>query len=76
MAEILRSIGHKSGSFELLVAGMTGALIGFLRFNFPPARIYLGDGGAYFLGFLIGMFALLSSQKGTILLDCQAAGVL
>jgi UDP-GlcNAc:undecaprenyl-phosphate/decaprenyl-phosphate GlcNAc-1-phosphate transferase len=64
---LLIYVGHNSGSFALLVAGMAGALLGFLRFNFPPARIYLGDGGAYFLGFLIGMFALLSSQKGTIL---------
>lgn len=49
-----------------LAAGMAGALIAFLRFNFPPARIYLGDGGAYFLGFLIGMLAILSSNKGTV----------
>jgi UDP-GlcNAc:undecaprenyl-phosphate GlcNAc-1-phosphate transferase len=48
-------------------AGMTGALLGFLRYNFPPAKIYMGDGGAYFLGFLIGMLTLVHSQKGTIL---------
>src|ERR1039457_6549401 len=38
-----------------------------LWFNFPPARIYLGDGGAYFLGFQIGLLAILSSHKGTVL---------
>lgn len=54
-------------SFVLLVAmGMIGALMGFLHFNFPPARIYMGDGGAYFLGFLIGGLTLVSSQKGTV----------
>lgn len=53
--------------FALCIAtGMAGALIGFLRFNFPPARIYLGDGGAYFLGFLIGGLTIQSSNKGTI----------
>lgn len=53
--------------FSLCVAtGIAGALIGFLRFNFPPARIYLGDGGAYFLGFLIGGLTIQSSNKGTI----------
>ena len=57
----------KSGSFECLVSGMAGALIGFLWFNFPPARVYLGDSGAYFLGFQIGLFALISSHKGTVL---------
>ena len=64
---LLAYVGHESGSFELLVSGMAGALLGFLWFNFPPARIYLGDGGAYFLGFQIGLFALLSSNKGTVL---------
>jgi UDP-GlcNAc:undecaprenyl-phosphate GlcNAc-1-phosphate transferase len=64
---LLAYVGHQSGSFELLVSGMAGALLGFLWFNFPPARIYLGDGGAYFLGFQIGMFAILSSHKGTVL---------
>lgn len=51
----------------LCAAGMFGALLGFLRYNFPPAKIYMGDGGAYFLGFLIGMLTLVHSQKGTIL---------
>ena len=63
---LLAYVGHQSGTIELLVAGMVGALLGFLRFNFPPARIYLGDGGAYFLGFQIGLFAILSSHKGTV----------
>ena len=55
-----------NGTVQLLAAGMVGALLGFLKFNFPPARIYLGDGGAYFLGFQIGIFSLVSSQKGSI----------
>ncbi len=63
---LLAYVGHQSGSFVLLTAGMAGALLAFLGFNFPPARIYLGDGGAYFLGFQIGLFAILSSHKGTI----------
>lgn len=50
----------------MLVVGMIGALVGFLYFNFPPARIYMGDGGAYFLGFLIGGLTLVTSQKGTV----------
>jgi UDP-GlcNAc:undecaprenyl-phosphate/decaprenyl-phosphate GlcNAc-1-phosphate transferase len=51
----------------LVASGMCGALLGFLRYNFPPARIYMGDGGAYFLGFLIGILTLVNSQKGTII---------
>jgi len=63
---LLVYLGHATGSFELLSAGMAGALLGFLFYNFPPARIYLGDGGAYLLGFQIGMLSLLSSNKGTV----------
>jgi UDP-GlcNAc:undecaprenyl-phosphate/decaprenyl-phosphate GlcNAc-1-phosphate transferase len=63
---LLAYVGHQSGGIELLVCGMTGALLGFLWFNFPPARIYLGDGGAYFLGFQIGLYAIVSSHKGTV----------
>ena len=63
---LLVYVGQQSGGLALLVSGMAGALIGFLRFNFPPARIYLGDSGAYFLGFQIGLFAILNSNKGTV----------
>lgn len=54
------------GAALCIATGMAGALIGFLRFNFPPARIYLGDGGAYFLGYLIGALTIQSSNKGTV----------
>jgi len=64
---LLAYVGHQSGNLELVACGMVGALLGFLWFNFPPARIYMGDGGAYFLGFQIGLFTIVNSQKGTIL---------
>lgn len=38
----------------LCLAG-AGACAGFLRFNYPPASIYLGDGGAHLLGFLLAV---------------------
>jgi UDP-GlcNAc:undecaprenyl-phosphate GlcNAc-1-phosphate transferase len=63
---LLAYVGHDSGSYECLVSGMAGALLGFLWFNFPPARVYLGDSGAYFLGFQIGLFSIINSHKGTI----------
>lgn len=64
---LLACMGYQTGNFVLLGAGMAGALMGFLWFNFPPARIYLGDGGAYFLGFQVGLIALVNSHKGEIL---------
>lgn len=40
-----------------------GSLVGFLVFNFNPARIFLGDGGTYFLGFLLATSSLTTSVK-------------
>jgi UDP-GlcNAc:undecaprenyl-phosphate GlcNAc-1-phosphate transferase len=45
---------------------MAGSLLGFLVFNFPPARIFLGDGGAYLIGFSIAALSLTSSNKGSV----------
>jgi UDP-GlcNAc:undecaprenyl-phosphate/decaprenyl-phosphate GlcNAc-1-phosphate transferase len=44
-----------------------GALLGFLPFNFPPARIFLGDTGALFIGFNLSLLALESYRKLTVL---------
>lgn len=63
---LLAYVGYQSGGFGGIAVGMAGALAAFLWFNFPPARIYLGDGGAYFLGFLIGLLSIVSSHKGTV----------
>lgn len=50
----------------LISLGMVGALVGFLFFNFPPAKIFLGDGGAYLIGSAISTLSLVSSNKGSI----------
>ncbi len=64
---LLVVVGGGINCVSFLSASMIGALLGFLWFNFPPAKIYLGDGGAYSMGFLIACLTILSSQKGTIL---------
>lgn len=38
---------------------LAGALLGFLRWNWPGGRIFLGDGGAYLLGFMLAEFSVL-----------------
>ena len=43
---------------------LAGSLIGFLRFNFNPARIFLGDSGSLFLGFVLAVTSVRGSQKG------------
>jgi len=46
-------------------AVFTGSLIGFLRFNFPPATIYLGDAGSMLIGLVVGSLAIGGSIKVT-----------
>lgn len=43
-----------------LMVSMGGAIIGFLVYNWHPAKIYLGDGGAYSLGFILAVSGLLA----------------
>lgn len=42
----------------ILAAAVLGSAMGFLRWNFKPAKIFMGDGGAMFLGFLMATIAL------------------
>jgi hypothetical protein len=48
---------------SLLALTLAGALVGFLVFNWPPARIFLGDSGSLPLGFLVGALALEAAAK-------------
>lgn len=46
-----------------LAAGLVGACTGFLLFNFHPARIFMGDSGAYFLGLAVALLSVISVAK-------------
>jgi UDP-GlcNAc:undecaprenyl-phosphate/decaprenyl-phosphate GlcNAc-1-phosphate transferase len=48
-----------------LAAAALGAALGFLRWNFNPAKIFMGDGGAMFLGFLMATLALKIRPDGS-----------
>ncbi|MBX9693875.1 MAG: undecaprenyl/decaprenyl-phosphate alpha-N-acetylglucosaminyl 1-phosphate transferase, partial [Cyanobacteria bacterium] len=48
----------------LMAAVVGGALFGFLRWNFNPARIFLGDSGAYLVGFILGCISITGVIKG------------
>ena len=54
-------VAFKVGDIAVLAAALTavGAISGFMVLNFPRGLIYLGDGGAYFLGFWIGVLLVL-----------------
>jgi UDP-GlcNAc:undecaprenyl-phosphate/decaprenyl-phosphate GlcNAc-1-phosphate transferase len=47
----------------LLAIALAGAILGFLRFNFHPASIFLGDSGSMFIGFMLAALALAGSEK-------------
>ncbi len=42
---------------------LTGSLLGFLRYNFPPAKIFMGDAGSMFIGFMLATMTLQESWK-------------
>ncbi len=48
----------------LLFLGLAGACAGFLRYNFYPARVFLGDTGSLFIGFAFAALALSTHSKG------------
>jgi UDP-GlcNAc:undecaprenyl-phosphate GlcNAc-1-phosphate transferase len=48
---------------SLLTIALAGAILGFLRFNFNPATIFLGDCGSLFIGFMLSALALQGAQK-------------
>ncbi|MGI5819124.1 MAG: MraY family glycosyltransferase [Armatimonadota bacterium] len=46
------------------VAALAGSAIGFLRYNFPPASIFMGDSGAMFLGYMLASLSVIGAVKG------------
>jgi UDP-GlcNAc:undecaprenyl-phosphate GlcNAc-1-phosphate transferase len=59
------ALGHPA--IGLVAAALAGSLLGFLPFNFPPARAFLGDSGAMVSGFLLAGLAVEGSTKGPTL---------
>lgn len=49
----------------LIAAALAGGALGFLRYNFNPAQIFMGDGGAYFMGFTLAGVGVIGLVKGT-----------
>ena len=59
-------LNQRGGLDVILSLIMAGATIGFLVHNFPPATIFLGDTGSYFLGFIISIIGLLGYKATTL----------
>ena len=63
----------------VLLLALAGSCLGFLKFNFNPASIFLGDGGSLFVGFVLATVSLEANvNKSTfvsILLPCMIMGI-
>jgi UDP-GlcNAc:undecaprenyl-phosphate GlcNAc-1-phosphate transferase len=59
----------------VVAVALAGGLIGFLRYNFPPASVFLGDSGSMVIGLILGTLAILGSFKApaTIVLAMPVA---
>jgi UDP-GlcNAc:undecaprenyl-phosphate GlcNAc-1-phosphate transferase len=55
---------HGHWAAACVAATLAGGLLGFLRYNFPPASIFLGDAGSMLIGLVLGTLAIQSSLKG------------
>jgi UDP-GlcNAc:undecaprenyl-phosphate/decaprenyl-phosphate GlcNAc-1-phosphate transferase len=53
-------LGHIGGA--IIAFALVGAVLGFLCFNFPPAKIFMGDSGSLFLGFILSAMPLLAPR--------------
>lgn len=63
---ILAIITNRLGGLDIVLSIiMSGASLGFLVYNFPPAKIFMGDTGSQFLGFIIAIIALLGFKNIT-----------
>jgi UDP-GlcNAc:undecaprenyl-phosphate GlcNAc-1-phosphate transferase len=60
----------------VIAVALCGALIGFLRYNFPPASIFLGDTGSMLIGLLLGGLAISSTLKGPATVALAAPAVM
>jgi UDP-GlcNAc:undecaprenyl-phosphate GlcNAc-1-phosphate transferase len=65
---LLAAINRNETGIVILAGALIGACLGFLLFNWHPARIFMGDSGSNFLGFTLAALSVLSVAKGTVVL--------
>ena len=72
LTTFLAAVMHGDAGLQLVAIPLVGALLGFLRYNFNPASMFLGDCGSLTIGFLLGCCAVVWSQKATTFLGMTA----
>ena len=63
---LLAAINRGENDIVILAGALIGACLGFLFFNWHPARVFMGDNGSNFLGFTLAALSVLSVAKGAI----------
>ncbi|HET9849166.1 MAG TPA: MraY family glycosyltransferase [Candidatus Dormibacteraeota bacterium] len=63
---LLAAINRNQADIVILSGALIGACVGFLFFNWHPARIFMGDSGSNFLGFTLAALSVLSVAKGAV----------
>jgi len=63
MVAFVVALFHGPTLAEVMTIALAGSIIGFLRYNFNPATIFLGDSGSLYIGFLLSALALHGAQK-------------
>jgi UDP-GlcNAc:undecaprenyl-phosphate GlcNAc-1-phosphate transferase len=63
---------QKNMALAMATVPLAGCLLGFLCYNFNPATIFLGDSGSLLIGFLLGCYGIIWTQKSATLLGMTA----
>jgi len=71
---MLFMVGVFNGStvIAIMAVSLGGSLLGFLRYNFEPAKIYLGDTGSMFIGMMMGALAMIGNYTVQNAVACLA----
>jgi len=72
LTSLIAALINHNMELALVTAPLAGALLGFLRYNFNPASIFLGDSGSLTVGFLLGCFGAVWSHKSATMLGLTA----
>lgn len=69
---LIAALIQHNTALAIATVPLAGCLLGFIRYNFNPATIFLGDCGSLFIGFLLGSYAVVWSQKAATILGMTA----
>lgn len=72
LAMLIAALTQGNMPLALATMPLAGCLLGFLKYNFNPASVFLGDSGSLFIGFLLGCYGALWSEKSVTLIALTA----